>query len=54
MGREREWGGPKTITDLEDGGSWGYRGGEERGNDWSCPIFDGRRKTRGGGPAARY
>ena len=29
-------------------------GGGERRNDQSRPIFDGRQKTRGGGPRARY
>ena len=32
----------------------GGTGGGERGNDRSHPRFDGRRKTRGGGPTARY
>ena len=38
-------------------GGWkilGVRGGYERRNDQSHPIFDGRRKMRGGGPPARY
>ena len=29
-------------------------GGGERGNYWLRPRFDGRQKTRGGGPPARY
>ena len=59
VGRGRRGGGRGTeegqrrfmiwrMEDLEG------KGGYERGNDWSRPRFDGRRKTRGGGPPTMY
>ena len=55
--RKGEGEGPEREKyDFRFGG-WkilGVRGGYKRRNDQSHPIFDGRRKMRGGGPPARY